>query len=149
MDLVGQSLAWAEKSGLPAALVQQRLSGFFANPATREYVAKIGERDFETVGRLPEDRPYDPRATAPRRRPRERSCSPGPASWVWRGSCRSAQAADIGVGEPQLAEVEEPGLMRGKRLDASAHGRLANFPWTSCASTASAAVEPGATAVTA
>ncbi len=26
------------------------LSGFFANPATREYVAKIGERDFETVG---------------------------------------------------------------------------------------------------
>jgi 3-hydroxyisobutyrate dehydrogenase-like beta-hydroxyacid dehydrogenase len=50
LDLIGQSLAWAEKSGLPAALVQQMLSGFFANPATREYVAKIGERDFETVG---------------------------------------------------------------------------------------------------
>jgi 3-hydroxyisobutyrate dehydrogenase-like beta-hydroxyacid dehydrogenase len=31
-------------------LVQQMLSGFFANPATREYVAKIAERDFETVG---------------------------------------------------------------------------------------------------
>jgi len=50
MDLIGQSLAWAEKSGLSVTLVQQMLSGFFANPATREYVAKIGERDFETVG---------------------------------------------------------------------------------------------------
>ena len=26
-----------------------------------------------------------------------RSCSPRPASWVWRGSCRSAQAVDIGA----------------------------------------------------
>ena len=26
------------------------LSGSFANPATREYVTKIGERDFDTVG---------------------------------------------------------------------------------------------------
>ncbi len=50
LDLIGQSLAWAEKSGLPAVLVQQMLSGFFANPATREYVTKIGERDFDTVG---------------------------------------------------------------------------------------------------
>jgi 3-hydroxyisobutyrate dehydrogenase-like beta-hydroxyacid dehydrogenase len=50
LDLIGQSLAWAEKSGLPATLVQQMQLGFFANPATREYVAKIGERDFETVG---------------------------------------------------------------------------------------------------
>jgi 3-hydroxyisobutyrate dehydrogenase-like beta-hydroxyacid dehydrogenase len=50
MDLIGQSLAWAEKSGLPSALVQQMLSGFFANPATREYVTKIGERDFDAVG---------------------------------------------------------------------------------------------------
>jgi len=50
MDLIGQALAWAEKSGLPAGLVQQMLSGFFANPATREYVVKIAERDFETVG---------------------------------------------------------------------------------------------------
>ena len=50
MDLIGQSLAWAEKSGLPSALVRQMLSGFFANPATQEYVTKIGERDFDTVG---------------------------------------------------------------------------------------------------
>ena len=50
LDLIGQSLAWAEKSGLPPTLVQQMLSGFFANPATREYVTKIGERDFDTVG---------------------------------------------------------------------------------------------------
>jgi 3-hydroxyisobutyrate dehydrogenase-like beta-hydroxyacid dehydrogenase len=50
MDLIGQSLAWAEKSGLPPALVPQMLSGFFGNPGTREYIAKIGERDFETVG---------------------------------------------------------------------------------------------------
>lgn len=50
IDLIGQSLAWAEKSGLPTALVAQMLSGFFANPATREYVTKIGERDFDTVG---------------------------------------------------------------------------------------------------
>jgi 3-hydroxyisobutyrate dehydrogenase-like beta-hydroxyacid dehydrogenase len=50
LDLICQSMAWAEKSGLSATLVQQMLSGFFANPATREYVAKIGARDFETVG---------------------------------------------------------------------------------------------------
>jgi 3-hydroxyisobutyrate dehydrogenase-like beta-hydroxyacid dehydrogenase len=50
MDLIGQSLAWAEKSGLPPALVPQILSGFFGNPGTREYIAKIGERDFDTVG---------------------------------------------------------------------------------------------------
>ena len=50
MDLIGQSLAWSEKSGLPPALVPQMLSGFFGNPATREYVTKIGERDFDTVG---------------------------------------------------------------------------------------------------
>jgi 3-hydroxyisobutyrate dehydrogenase-like beta-hydroxyacid dehydrogenase len=50
MDLIGQSLAWAEKSGLPPALVLQMLSGFFGNPGTREYIAKIGERDFDTVG---------------------------------------------------------------------------------------------------
>ena len=50
MDLIGQSLAWAEKSGLPPDLVPLMLSGFFANPGTREYVVKIGERDFDTVG---------------------------------------------------------------------------------------------------
>jgi 3-hydroxyisobutyrate dehydrogenase-like beta-hydroxyacid dehydrogenase len=26
------------------------LAGFFGNPGTREYIAKIGERDFDTVG---------------------------------------------------------------------------------------------------
>jgi 3-hydroxyisobutyrate dehydrogenase-like beta-hydroxyacid dehydrogenase len=50
MDLIGQSLAWAEKSSLPPGLVSQMLSGFFANPGTREYIAKIGERDFDNVG---------------------------------------------------------------------------------------------------
>jgi 3-hydroxyisobutyrate dehydrogenase-like beta-hydroxyacid dehydrogenase len=50
MDLIGQSLAWAEKSGLPPDLVPQMLSGFFGNPGTREYIAKIGERDFDDVG---------------------------------------------------------------------------------------------------
>ncbi|MGA2488259.1 MAG: NAD(P)-dependent oxidoreductase [Roseiarcus sp.] len=50
LDLIGQSLAWAEKSDLPSALVQQMLSSFFANPATREYVTKISERDFDAVG---------------------------------------------------------------------------------------------------
>jgi 3-hydroxyisobutyrate dehydrogenase-like beta-hydroxyacid dehydrogenase len=50
MDLIGQSLAWAEKSGLPPELIPQMLSGFFGNPGTREYIAKIGERDFDDVG---------------------------------------------------------------------------------------------------
>lgn len=50
MDLIGQSLAWAEKSGLPPALVSMMLGGFFANPATQEYITKIGERDFDSVG---------------------------------------------------------------------------------------------------
>jgi 3-hydroxyisobutyrate dehydrogenase-like beta-hydroxyacid dehydrogenase len=50
MDLIGQSLAWAEKSGLPPDLVPQMLAGFFGNPGTREYIAKIGARDFDEVG---------------------------------------------------------------------------------------------------
>jgi len=50
MDLIGQSLAWAEKSDLPPELVPQLLSGFFGNPGTREYIVKIGERDFDNVG---------------------------------------------------------------------------------------------------
>lgn len=50
MDLIGQSIAWAEKSGLPPDLVPQMLAGFFGNPGTREYIAKIGERDFDDVG---------------------------------------------------------------------------------------------------
>ncbi|MEP6966494.1 MAG: NAD(P)-dependent oxidoreductase [Pseudomonadota bacterium] len=50
IDLIGQSLAWSEKSGMPSELVPQMLSGFFGNPGTREYIAKVGERDFDTVG---------------------------------------------------------------------------------------------------
>ena len=50
MDLIGQSLAWAEKSGLAPELVPQMLSSFFGNPGTREYIAKISERDFDEVG---------------------------------------------------------------------------------------------------
>ena len=50
MDLIGQSLAWAEKSGLPPELVPQLLATFFGNPGTREYITKIGQRDFDTVG---------------------------------------------------------------------------------------------------
>ncbi|THD59624.1 NAD(P)-dependent oxidoreductase [Phenylobacterium sp.] len=50
MDLIGQALAWGEKSGLPPGLVPQMLSGFFGNPGTREYIDKIRERDFDNVG---------------------------------------------------------------------------------------------------
>jgi len=50
LDLIGQSLALAEKSGLPPELVQQLLAGFFGNPGTREYIPKIAQRDFDTVG---------------------------------------------------------------------------------------------------
>jgi 3-hydroxyisobutyrate dehydrogenase-like beta-hydroxyacid dehydrogenase len=50
MDLMGQSLGLAERSGLPADLAPQLLAGFFGNPGTREYIAKIGQRDFDDVG---------------------------------------------------------------------------------------------------
>ena len=50
IDLIGQSLAWAEKSGLPPDLLPQMLAGFFGNPATRDYIAKVGARDFDDVG---------------------------------------------------------------------------------------------------
>lgn len=50
MDLIGQATALAERSGVPAALVRQIFFGFFAAEATREYVGKIAERDFDTVG---------------------------------------------------------------------------------------------------
>lgn len=50
MDLIGQSLALAERSGVPQPLVQQVLFGFFGAEATRDYIGKIAERDFETVG---------------------------------------------------------------------------------------------------
>jgi 3-hydroxyisobutyrate dehydrogenase-like beta-hydroxyacid dehydrogenase len=50
MDLMGPSLALAERSGLPPDLVPQVLASFFGNPGTREYIAKIGQRDFDDVG---------------------------------------------------------------------------------------------------
>ena len=50
MDLIGQSLALAEKSDLDPQIVIQMLSGFFAFPATKDYIVKIATRDFDTVG---------------------------------------------------------------------------------------------------
>lgn len=50
MDLIGQTMAWAERSGISPALVSHVLSGFFANQATQDYIVKIGKRDFDTVG---------------------------------------------------------------------------------------------------
>jgi len=50
MDLIGLSLAWAEKSGVPPKLVMQFLSDFFGHPAPKDYVSKIGNRDFDTAG---------------------------------------------------------------------------------------------------
>ena len=50
IDLMGQSLALAERSGLPPDLAPQLLAAFFGNPGTREYIAKIGQRDFDDVG---------------------------------------------------------------------------------------------------
>jgi putative transposase len=42
------------------------------------------------------------------------------ASWVWRGSSRSALAADIGAEQPPIAEVEEPGFPEEQHSDAGA-----------------------------
>lgn len=50
MDMIGLSLAWAEKSGVPSKLVMQFLSDFFAHPAPKDYVTKIGHRDFDAAG---------------------------------------------------------------------------------------------------
>lgn len=50
IDLMGQSLALGERSGLPPDFAPQVLASFFANPGTREYIAKIGQRDFDDVG---------------------------------------------------------------------------------------------------
>ena len=50
IDLIGQSVAWAEKAGLPPALLPLMLTGFFGNPASRDYIAKVGARDFDDVG---------------------------------------------------------------------------------------------------
>jgi 3-hydroxyisobutyrate dehydrogenase-like beta-hydroxyacid dehydrogenase len=50
IDLMGQSIALAEKSGLSRDLVVQMLSGFFAYPAIKEYVTRVVNRDFDAVG---------------------------------------------------------------------------------------------------
>lgn len=50
MDLIGQSMAFAERSGVAPELVRQILFGFFGAEATRDYVGKIAERDFDAVG---------------------------------------------------------------------------------------------------
>jgi 3-hydroxyisobutyrate dehydrogenase-like beta-hydroxyacid dehydrogenase len=50
IDLIGQSLALAEKSDLDPQIVIQMMGGFFAFPATKDYIGKIASRDFDTVG---------------------------------------------------------------------------------------------------
>lgn len=50
LDLIGQSLALAEKSKLDPRLAVQMLSGFFAVPAVKEYVTRIADRDFVPPG---------------------------------------------------------------------------------------------------
>jgi 3-hydroxyisobutyrate dehydrogenase-like beta-hydroxyacid dehydrogenase len=50
LDLIGQSLALAEKSKLDPRLAIQMLSGFFGVPAVKEYVTRIAERDFVPPG---------------------------------------------------------------------------------------------------
>ncbi|MCL2726336.1 MAG: NAD(P)-dependent oxidoreductase [Polyangiaceae bacterium] len=50
IDLIGQAMVWAERSGISLELVSQMLNGFFANPATRDYIVKVGHRDFDTAG---------------------------------------------------------------------------------------------------
>ena len=50
LDLIGQSLALAEKSKLDPRLAIQMLSGFFGIPAVKEYVTRIAERDFDPPG---------------------------------------------------------------------------------------------------
>jgi 3-hydroxyisobutyrate dehydrogenase-like beta-hydroxyacid dehydrogenase len=50
LDMIGQSLALAEKSKLDPEIVLQMLSRFFASPALKEYVTRIAERDFDPAG---------------------------------------------------------------------------------------------------
>jgi len=50
MDLIGQAIALAERSDVAPGLVKQMLFAFFANEATRDYVDKIAQHDFDTVG---------------------------------------------------------------------------------------------------
>ncbi len=50
MDLIGQTLALGERSGVAPELLRMMLFGFFGNEATREYVDKIAARNFDDVG---------------------------------------------------------------------------------------------------
>jgi 3-hydroxyisobutyrate dehydrogenase-like beta-hydroxyacid dehydrogenase len=50
LDLIGQSLALAEKSKLDPGLAIQMLSGFFGSAPVKEYVTRIAERDFDPPG---------------------------------------------------------------------------------------------------
>lgn len=50
LDLTGQALALAEKSGLDQEFAMQMLTGFFAVPPVKEYVGRIAGRDFDAVG---------------------------------------------------------------------------------------------------
>ncbi len=50
LDMMGQSLALAEKSKLDPKIAVQMLSGYFVNPALKAYVTRIAERDFDPAG---------------------------------------------------------------------------------------------------
>ncbi len=50
LDMIGQALALGEKSGLDPNIAVQMLSGFFANPALKDYVTRIAGRDFYPAG---------------------------------------------------------------------------------------------------
>jgi len=50
LDLIGQSLALAEKSNLDPRLAIQMLTGFFGSLPVKDYVTRIAERDFVPPG---------------------------------------------------------------------------------------------------
>lgn len=50
LDLIGQTLALGERSGVAPELLRMMLFGFFGHEATREYIDKITARDFDDVG---------------------------------------------------------------------------------------------------
>jgi 3-hydroxyisobutyrate dehydrogenase-like beta-hydroxyacid dehydrogenase len=50
LDMIGQSLALAEKSQLDPRLAIQMLTGFFGSPPVKDYVTRIAEREFVPPG---------------------------------------------------------------------------------------------------
>lgn len=50
MDLIGQSMAMGERCGLSPDVMRMMLFGLFGAEATRDYIDKIGARDFDDVG---------------------------------------------------------------------------------------------------